>query len=97
MHACANAMRNQALEINPVDHVIVLDYEWDTMKNAQGLVVWSKKIAIVQVVFIIDGAPKVLMLQVHRMTLLHESRVALFKHSHFSFVAINVGGDMNIR
>ena len=95
INTCVDAMRNQMLDINPINPVIGLDCEWDIVKNAQGFITGSKKIAIMQIGYIVDAVSKALIFQVHRINNLPQRLLALFEDTRFSYAGINVGGDIN--
>lgn len=92
-----SALRQELNALPEEKRVVALDAEWDTVKNARGLVCGNSKVALIQLGYRLDdNVTKVLIIQTcnFQPNKLSNNLKAFFEDDSFTFIGRLVGGDL---
>ena len=90
-----DAMRNQVAALPAHLRTISIDAEWDIHKNAQGFIVRTGTVAIIQLGYCLEegGAANALILKVHGMKKLPDRLLGLLADKNITFTGRAIGAD----
>ena len=88
------ALRQVLCDVPASDRVLSLDAEWDTTKNADGRVVFSHRIALIQIGYKMQGLPCASFIRTHKLRTLPNQLTGLLLDDRFTFTGRQLGGDL---